>query len=181
MRASAAARRYARALFALAREDGRVDAVRGELAKLAELLDENEELRRAVLRPLHPGAERRAVLRALCARLGTSDTVQRFCAYLVDQRRVIHFAAIRQAYDVLADDAEGRTRARVTSAAPLREDQRARLRRALETRTGRAVEIEEQIDASLIGGAIAEVRGLVFDGSLRTQLQQLRTSLTRGH
>jgi F-type H+-transporting ATPase subunit delta len=181
MRASAAARRYARALFTLAREEGRVDAVRGELARLCELLDESPELRRAVLRPLHPGSQRRAVLRALCARLGTGDTVQKFCAFLVDQRRIIDFAGIRQAYDELADEAEGRTRARVTSAAPLRDDQRARLKRALETRTGRSVELEEKIDASLIGGAIAEVQGLVFDGSLRTQLRQLRTSLTRGH
>jgi F-type H+-transporting ATPase subunit delta len=181
VRASAAARRYARALFSLAREERRVEAVREDLAGLARLLDDSPELRRAVLRPLHPGAQRRAVLRAVCARLGAGETVQKFCAFLVDQRRIIDFAGIRQAYDELADEAEGRTRARVTSATPLREDQRARLKRALEARTGRSVELEEKVDASLIGGAIAEVRGLVFDGSLRTQLRQLRTSLTRGH
>jgi F-type H+-transporting ATPase subunit delta len=42
------------------------------------------------------------------------------------------------------------------------------------------VELEESIDSSLLGGAVASVGGLVFDGSLRTQLEQLRSSLTRG-
>ncbi len=42
------------------------------------------------------------------------------------------------------------------------------------------VELEEAVDPALLGGAIASVAGLVFDGSLRTQLAQLRTSLTRG-
>ncbi|GAG46285.1 unnamed protein product, partial [marine sediment metagenome] len=58
MRSSAAARRYARALFALARESGRVPEVRGELQQLADLLAANEELRNALFRPLHPVAQR---------------------------------------------------------------------------------------------------------------------------
>ena len=180
MRSSAAARRYARALFSLAQEDGRIDAVRGELQALSEVLAASEPLRGAIFRPLHPGAERRAVLRDLCARLGSSDIVRRFCSFLVDQRRVVDFEGIRGCYGELADEAAGRTRARVVSATPLRDDQRERLRQALSARTGKQVEFEEAVDPSLLGGAIASVAGLVFDGSLRTQLAQLRTSLTRG-
>jgi F-type H+-transporting ATPase subunit delta len=62
----------------------------------------------------------------------------------------------------------------------LRPDQRERLRAALAARAGREVELEVRVDPSLIGGAIARVGGLVFDGSLRTQLAQLRDNLTRG-
>jgi F-type H+-transporting ATPase subunit delta len=181
MRSPAAARRYARALFSLARDEGRVDAVRTELDALAQVLEENIELRQAIFRPLHPGAERRAVLQAVCQRLGSSATVKNFCAFLVDQRRVIDLEAICQAYRQLADAAAGRTHARVVSASPLRADQRERLRRALSTRTGQQVEFEESVDPSLLGGAVATVGGLVFDGSLRTQLEQLRASLTKGH
>ena len=181
MRASPAARRYARALFSLARDEGRVDAVRDELAALLRVLDEHESLRDVVYHPLHPGAERRAVLRAVCERLGTSDVLRNFCAFLVDQRRVIDLAAIRRAYDELADREAGRTRAQVVSASALDEEQRARLRRALSERTGTDVELEERVDPALIGGAVASVGGLVFDGSLRTQLEQLRASLMRGH
>ena len=55
-----------------------------------------------------------------------------------------------------------------------------RLRRALTERTGQEVRLEIEIDPSLIGGAVAKVGDLVFDGSLRTQLGQLRNSLTKG-
>jgi F-type H+-transporting ATPase subunit delta len=181
MRSPAAARRYARALFALAREEDRVDPVRAELDALTQLLEENTELRRAIFRPLHPGAERRAVLQAVCERLGSSSTVRNFCAFLVDQRRVIDLDGICQAYRQLADAASGRTHARVVSASPLRDEQRERLRRTLSTRTGKQVEFEESVDPSLLGGAVATVGGLVFDGSLRTQLEQLRASLMKGH
>ena len=62
MRSPAAARRYARALFALAREENRVDAVREELAALSRVLEQSPPLRDAVFQPLHPGADRRRVL-----------------------------------------------------------------------------------------------------------------------
>jgi len=180
MRSPAAARRYARALFSLARDEGRVDAVRAELDDLSQLFEENTELRQAIFRPLHPGVERRAVLQAVCQRLGSSITVRNFCAFLVDQRRVIDLEAICQAYLQLADAAAGRTHARVVSASPLRDEQRERLRRALSARTGQQVEFEESVDTSLLGGAVATVGSLVFDGSLRTQLEQLRASLMKG-
>ena len=116
----------------------------------------------------------------ICSRPSISGVVTNFCAYLVDQRRVIDFEAICEAYGRLADDAAGRTRARVVSASPLSDTQRSQLRTALAARTGLQVELEESVDASLLGGAVASVGGLVFDGSLRTQLEQLRSSLTRG-
>jgi len=181
MRAGSSARRYARALFALAGEEGRVEEVRRELDALVALIEGNEELSHAIFRPLHPAAERRRVLRATCERLGASPTLQRFCAFLVDQRRVVEIAEIRAAYAALADAAAGRMRARVVSASPLSEAQRERLRRALAARTGRELELETEVDAALLGGAIASVGDLVFDGCLRTQLEQLRQSLTRGH
>ena len=180
MRSAAAARRYARALFGLAQEAGRVPEVRRELDDMAELLAGNPALARSLFRPLHPAAERRAVLAAVCERMGASGTLRNLYAFLIDQRRLVDFAGIREEYGRLADAAEGRTRAAVVSAAPLREDQRERLRRVLSARTGNAVELSEAVDPSLLGGAIATIGGLVFDGSLRTQLSQLSASLTKG-
>jgi F-type H+-transporting ATPase subunit delta len=181
MRSGAAARRYARALFALAREEGRIEEIRSELEALCGLLDSNAELAHAILRPLFPSGERRRVLRAVCERLGASDTLRRFCSFLVDQRRIVEIEGIRAAYVALADEAAGRTRARVVSATPLSDAQRERLRRARAERTGRQLELDVAVDPSLLGGAMATVGGLVFDGSLRTQLDQLRSNLMRGH
>jgi F-type H+-transporting ATPase subunit delta len=180
VRRSAAARRYARALFALARESGAVEPVRGELDRLAGLFEESPELRQALFRPLHPVKQRRGVLTGVAERLSASESVRHFVAFLIDQRRLVAFDAIREEYGRLADSAAGRTHARVVSASPLSDAQRERLRRALEARAGQEVELEVEVEPTLLGGAIASVGTLVFDGSLKTQLQQLRSSLTRG-
>lgn len=181
MKSSAAAPRYAQALFALAREENRVEAVRGELAALGRAMAEHRELREAILRPLYPAAERRAALTQVCAKLGASTLVQNFCSFLVDQRRIIDFGAIQARYGELADRAAGRCAARIVAARPLSDEQKRRLERALSARTGQQVQIEVQIEAGLLGGAVAQVGDLVFDGSLQAQLEMLRTNLTRGH
>jgi F-type H+-transporting ATPase subunit delta len=180
MRSSAAARRYARALFALADEMGAVAQVRGELAEIAALFELEAALRNALFRPLHPVAERRAVLRSLCERLSLTATVRNFFAFLIDQRRLVDFDAIRAEFEQLADAAAGLVKARVTAATPLDAVQRERLQSALAARTGRSVELVVSVDPALIGGAVATVGNVVFDGSLRTQLHQLRDALSRG-
>ena len=180
MRSSAAARRYARALFSIAGEDGAVESVREELARMGNLLDESPELRNALFRPVHPVKERRAVLQSVGERAGTSANVNNFMTFLIDQRRLVDFAGIRDEYERLADAASGRVQAEVVSASALDDGQRDRLRAALAARTGREIELQVRVDATLIGGAIAKVGDLVFDGSLRTQLGQLRDTLTRG-
>lgn len=180
MRSTAAGRRYARALFSIAQDDAAVDSVRGELADMARLLDTNPELEQRILRPLHPVAERRAVLTDVCRRGGASRTIQNFFGYLIDQRRFVDFEAIHAEFERLADEAAGKLQAEVVTASPLRDDQRARLVAALSRRTGKQIDLNVRVDPSLLGGAIASVGGLVFDGSIRTQLSQLRVSLSEG-
>lgn len=179
MRSSAAARRYARALFALAREEERVAEVEAEIDGLCRLLSESVPLREALLTPLHPAKQRQAVLGALTRQLQLSATVRRFYAYLIDQRRLVDLDAIRSEYAQLAAEASGRTKAEVVAASPLDGDRQERLRRALSRRTGREVELEVKVDPALIGGAVAKVGDLLFDGSLRTQLTQLRANLMK--
>jgi F-type H+-transporting ATPase subunit delta len=180
MARAAAARRYAKALFSLARETQSVDAVRAEVEQLGRLIAGSAELRAVLLQPLHPASERRAVLRAVAERMGASPLFRNFLSFLVDQRRLVDWTAIEAEYGRLADAAAGLVPVRVRSASPLDEAQRERLRRALERRSGGKVELEIEIDPTLLGGAIAQVGDLVYDGSLRTQLEQLRASLARG-
>ena len=174
------ARRYAKALFSLAREQNRVAEVREEVGRLGRALAESAQLSAVVLQPLHPTAERRAVLGAVAAQLGASPLLRNFLSFLVDQRRLVDWAGIQEEFGRLADAAAGLTHARVTSAAPLSDAQRERLQRALEQKSGGRVQLELVIDPTLVGGAVAQVGDLVYDGSLRTQLRQLRASLARG-
>ncbi len=180
MARAAAAERYAKALFQLAKEHGNVDAVRGELAALGGLLQENDELREVLLQPLHPTGQRRAVLATVAEKLGASALLRSFYSFLIDQRRLVDYAAIEAAFGELADRDAGRTKAQVRCAAPLTDEQRSRLQRALGARAGGDVELEIEIDPSLLGGVVAQIGDTVYDGSLKSQLQQLRASLARG-
>jgi F-type H+-transporting ATPase subunit delta len=179
MARTAVARRYAKALFQLASEEGRSGELREELAALTSLLGADAELRSVLLEPLHPVEQRKAVLEGVAAHLGSSPVLRNFYAFLINQRRLVDIDGIHAEYERLADEAAGLTRALVRAASPLRDDQLARLRQALAGRTGRQVELEVEIDESLLGGVVAQVGDLVFDGSLRSQLDQLRGSLVR--
>ncbi len=179
MARGAAARRYAKALFELAKEAGQVAQVLDELNSLGGLLEGNPELHDVLFRPLHPAAQRRAVLDGVNERSGASPTVRSFFSLLIDQRRLVDFPAIHEEFERLASEDAGLRRAEVVSASALRDEQLERLRRALSVRTGGEVDVSVRVDPSLLGGVIAKVGDLVFDGSLRTQLRQLRTDLTR--
>ncbi len=177
MPSSTAAVRYAKALFALARDDRNVAEVRGEVERLATLLADNDELRQALLTPLHPADQRKAALRAIAQRGPLSTLLTNFVSYLIDQRRLIEYSSIAHEFGRLADEDQGLLTAQVTAASEFDERRRDRLRRALSERTGREVRLEVEVDPSLLGGAIAKVGDLVFDGSIRTQLAQLRHNL----
>ena len=180
MRHSAAARRYARALFALARETNTLTELRSEVDAVAALLQSEKALREALMTPLHPASERQAVVKAVAERGGLSPVILHFLLFLIDQRRLVDFDAIRDEFERLANEASGLVTADVVSASPLDERRQDRLRRALSDRTGHEVRLEIRVDPSLIGGAIATVGDTVFDGSIRTQLERLRANLTKG-
>jgi F-type H+-transporting ATPase subunit delta len=96
---------------------------------------------------------------------------------LLDRRRIVLLPAIARAYRDLTDAHVGRVRAEVTSAQELTPATLDRVRRSLEQRTGKKVIIKSAVDPDLIGGVVARVGDLVLDGSVRTQLEDLRTRL----
>ena len=177
---SKASLRYAKALFALGKEEQNIQSLRSEVARLAELLAEHSDFREVLLTPLYPADERKAVLLQVAERAELSHLLKNFTAYLIDRRRLIDFPGIAEEFSRLADEDEGLLTAKVRSASPLDEEREQRLQRALSERTGRRVRLDIELDPTLIGGAIAKVGDLVIDGSLRTQLGQLRATLMKG-
>jgi F-type H+-transporting ATPase subunit delta len=178
MRGGTAAYRYAKALFSLAQDDHKQTEVRDEIERLNGLFQGSDELREALLTPRFPAAQRKSALAAIAERANVSLLVRNFISYLIDQRRLIDFGGIVSAYAELADAAAGLITAEVVAASPLDDRRKDRLRRALSERTGHEVRLEIEVDPTLIGGAIAKVGDLVFDGSLRTQLRMLRSNLS---
>ena len=129
--------------------------------------------------PLYPVKERRAVLSSIAQAEGLSRLVTNFYSYLIDQRRLVDFSSIREEFTRLVDADSGLITAQVVSASPLDDQRRDRLQRALSERTGLDVRLEVEVDESLIGGVVANVGDLVFDGSIRAQLESLRANLTK--
>lgn len=177
---NAIAERYARALFALGEEVGDPAVLLTEIEELAEAATVIPELTRVLFTPLFPRAQRRGVAAELVARLEHSDELRAFAMFLIDENRMVLLPDIRDALRRLVEEAAGRVKATVVSARPLENRQLEQLRQALSQRLQAVVSIETEVDPSLLGGVVARVGDLLFDGSLRTQLDSLRGSLRKG-
>lgn len=171
------ARRYARALFGIGVDAGKFEALGDELSGLATLWSASDELRQALENPVFRPSEKRAVMEKILPQVAPTPEVQRFVLLLLDRRRIVLLPAIARAYQDLTDAHVGRVRAEVTSSEELAPATLDRVRRSLEQRTGKKVIVTARVDRDLIGGVVARVGDLVLDGSVRTQLEDLRTRL----
>jgi F-type H+-transporting ATPase subunit delta len=174
------ARRYAKALYELAREAGATEAVGTELEQLAEVCATDARARDVLTRPWIKPMDRRAVAVAIAQKGGARKLVQDFGGLVAERGRADHLPEIVAAYRALLDTELGRTRAQVRTAVALTEAEKTQLSGRLERALGRRVILEEQVDATLLGGFIAQVGSLILDGSLDGQLARLRQRLARG-
>ena len=177
MIAGSIGRRYAKALLSIGIESQSYDALGRELDRAAETIATSPELKSALENPVFALSKRHAVLEELARRLALSTPIRNLLLLLLDKNRINALPDIARAHRELVDEQAGRARAVVTSAAPLTPEVEARIKSALEKQTGKTVLIDRKVDASLIGGVVAQVGDMVFDGSVKTQLQQLREQL----
>ncbi len=177
----AVAKRYAKALFSLAKEQARTESVTRELKAVIEALEGNRELSEFLGRPWNTAAAKRETVAAIAGALELSKLMRDFVALLAVRGRVDHLREIGAAYAELVDADVGRVRARVRTVVPLTETERAVVAARLRQGLGRPeVVIAEAVDTSLLGGFIAQVRSTVLDGSLDGQLARIRERLARG-
>jgi len=170
------ARRYAKALLGIGIEKQSYEALGRELDQFTALLH-NRELTAALENPSHALSKRKAVLASVIDRIAPSPTTRSFLLLLLDRGRLEHLPGIAREYRVMADEHAGRIRADVVSAHTLSPQAVARLKRALEQRTGKQVLLEQRTDPELIAGMVTRIGGVVYDGSVRTRLEQLRGAL----
>jgi F-type H+-transporting ATPase subunit delta len=174
------ARSYGKALFALARERNQVDTIARELAAVAAQFAGEPGLHAFFARPWVTSAAKRGVAAEVARRLQVSKLTQDFLSLVAAQGRADHLEAIVAAFRALHDEAENRVRARVRTAVPLNDADRAalagKLSRAL---GGKTVMLEEVADRELLGGFVAEVGSLLVDGSLDGQLARMHRRLAQ--
>ncbi len=174
------ARRYARALFDLAREQGKIESIGEQLREVHELLTGNPELRTTLMTPVLPRKAKAEILEALLERAGLDPLVANFLRVLLEARKLVILGDILQAYGGLADEAAGRVRGEVVTVLPLESEELDTLRSALSRSLNKEVLLSARQSPEILGGVVARVGNMVFDASLRTQLQRLRESLIKG-
>ncbi len=180
MASGSIARRYARAFIALGQEKGKTDTFAGDLGTFAAVLDTGDgELRRALTNPGLTTVERKAVLDQVLTKVKLDSDSGNFLRLLVDKNRLGAFDGIQRAFNEMADELAGRARAVVTTAAELTADMKSTVKSALESSTGKTVEINFQVDPTLIGGMVAQVGDISYDASVRARLEDIQSSLIR--
>ncbi|MBN2231483.1 MAG: ATP synthase F1 subunit delta [Deltaproteobacteria bacterium] len=173
------AKRYARAFFAYAEEQGKLAPALTELRRVADLVAASEELESVLSNPVFEAAERRSVLNELLKRLEIGREVTVFLDILVDKNKFRYLASIVKRLEGMVDEAEGRLQVEVVSAVELDQTVLGQLRERLAAVTARNVRLAVTVDESLIGGLITRFAGMVYDGSVRTQLRNLEEQLVK--
>ncbi len=174
------ARRYAKALLLIGKEDGNTELYREELAGLSDLVEREKALEQAINNPLYNAEGRKKVLETIIAIFELSPVMKSFLILLFDKRRLIYLSSINDFYQKLADELKGISRASLVSAPALSSETVEKIRASLSEKTGKEIILDVEEDAGLIGGIVTRIGDLVLDGSIKTQLLNMRESLKRG-
>ncbi|HEY4485082.1 MAG TPA: ATP synthase F1 subunit delta [Nitrospiria bacterium] len=179
MAGTAAARRYARALFDLALQEKSLDPVREHLDQLDRMIQSSVPLQDLTRNPIYRMEEKRKVFEALIGRMKGPALVARFLDLLILKNRLPLLTGIVKALGVLVDEAQGRERVQVRLARGISKKDEENLRQKLQEMMRRSVELTVESDPSLIGGMVVHAGGRVYDGSLKGQIADLRRVLVK--
>ena len=171
------ARPYAKAVFDLAQETNSFSEWSGALAQLT-VISNDDDFSTLVNDPRVEGSRITGLLVDL-SKENLPEGGANLVTLLVQNGRVGALSDIEQQFNELVAHAQALVNAQVTTAMALTQDQKLSLTSALESRLGLKVEIEETIDASLVGGAIIKAGDLVIDGSAKGRIEKLTTALLR--
>jgi F-type H+-transporting ATPase subunit delta len=173
------ARRYARALLEAGTEAD-TDRVLAQLESLTELVQARGELASFLADPTYTRAQQHAVLDVLIQKLPIdAEPLPRFLRLLIDRRRLGALSSIARQFRDLADVRAGRVRGKVVSATPLAPETLQKLEQALASVTNAKVLLQTEVDPSVIGGISTQVGSVLYDGTLRTGLEEIRRALKR--
>jgi len=179
MRETRVARRYAAALFARAKALDVVDLVESDLGLITYSLDTIPRLADALHSPLIPAAKKREIVTHIF-RDKIHELTLHYLYLLIDKRREALIRYTEPEFIRLANEARGIVVARLTMAVEPTEAELARLKEKLSAHTGKRVELQLQIDPSIIGGVVVRIGDTVMDGSVAGFLAQLRERLLTG-
>ncbi len=179
MIAGSLAKRYARALAEVAEEADALESVGTELERAATVWDAEPAMAGLFSNPGVLLKDKTQTLTRLAQQMQLSPLLTRFLDLLLARDRLQALPSIAHIYLDLMDKRLGRVRAAVRMAAPLPPDLTETLRRRMGEVLEKTVLLQTQVDPAILGGIVVQVDSTVYDGSLKTQLRQLREHLLR--
>jgi len=174
---SALTRRYAKALVEIGMEEKAVEAYADELAKVKEILSQEELLSQMLDNPTLALDKKQALLAEVYKALELSEGMVKFLGLLLSKGRLCFLSQIEESYRRQADELSGILSAKITAATELDDVQQQAIASGLEKQTGKQIALTVEVDPDLIGGLQAEIGGRLFDGSVKTQLKRIEESL----
>jgi F-type H+-transporting ATPase subunit delta len=169
------ARVYADALFGVAKEKGKLDAIRDQLGQFADALAENREMQLFFFSPYFSSAEKEDGLARAVA--GAEPELLNFLNLLLEKHRMPVLFRIRRKFDSLWAKENKRLGVTVTSAVELDPEIAKRIGSEIEEQTGNTVELESRVDPDILGGLVVQVGNMVLDTSIKNRLEKLRKSV----
>jgi len=180
MSVTAVARRYAEALADVAIAQNQVEQIDGEIAAFAAMMKESRELYDLFASPALSPDDKSRVLDALIERAKPSKWTANLLRTMLRHYRLHILGAVHEKFRDEINRRRGVVIAQVTTAAPTGDVEREALARRLQILTGKQVQLDFTSDPDLIGGVVARIGSVIYDGSIRTQLESIKHKLKQG-
>ena len=172
------ARRYAKALINLAEKD--LEITGNSLAEIADVYSNSTELSEVLSDTKISSQIKQDVLKNILKKIKVSKLVDTFIHYLLAKRRIVLLPNIERAFNLFLQEKLGRIEAGITVAQEISEVTVGKLEKAISRYSGKEVTVNITIDPAIIGGIVTRIGSVVIDGSIHTQLNQIRQSIIRG-
>jgi F-type H+-transporting ATPase subunit delta len=171
------ARRYAKALFSITKNDKEREAVKNELEMLSNLIETNREIKNFLFNPIFGKEGKEKILTGALQKLGGTDIAKNFIRLLLKKDRIKYLKEIVESLSILIIEKQNKKKAMITTIAKLPDASLSKIKSQLSDITKKDIELEEKVDASIIGGVIIQVGSLVYNGSIKTQLENVKNRL----
>ncbi len=171
-------RRYSKALFQLAREQRQEEAIGQEIEQFFNAYA-GSALQTVLNNPAFSLENRKKILVEVTKSLQLSTLSVHFLSILLERDRLPYLPSIVEYYRRLLNEIKGRVEVTVVAASPLDAAMLERLRQTLHGISGKEVVLHEKADPALLGGLSVELEGKIYDGSVRTQLEQMKQRIAR--
>jgi ATP synthase F1 delta subunit len=168
---------YSRALFEVAKEKGKLDAIRDQLGQFADAVDGERDLQVFFFSPYFSSTEK--IEGAKRAISGAEPEFINFLELLIEKQRMPEIFRIRREFEELWKKENRRIDVTVTSAVELDPAVVGRIGEEIERQTGQEVDLASRVDAEILGGVVLQVGNMVLDASIRNRLEKLRKSVAQ--